>query len=83
LAFVCCAPGAAFVCLIRLGDRVSSWSMAFILSLALAGVVADGMLWTHTWHPVGGYAMLAVPTVAIAVVALFPLGVAAHGARRR
>ena len=72
LAFVCCAPGAAFVCLIRLGDRVSSWAMAFVLSLALAGGLADVMLWTDQWHPIGGYAVLAAPTLATAVLALLP-----------
>jgi hypothetical protein len=72
LAFVCFAPGAAFVCLIRLGDRVSSWAMAFILSVALAGGMADVMLWAGLWHPIGGYAALAVPTVVTSVVALLP-----------
>ncbi|MDT5026097.1 MAG: hypothetical protein QOE61_2523 [Micromonosporaceae bacterium] len=72
LAFVCFAPGAAFTCLIRLGDRVSSWAMAFILSVALAGGLADVMLWTDLWHPIGGYVVLAVPTVATSMLALLP-----------
>ncbi len=70
LPFVCFGPGLAFASLIRLGDWVSSWAMALVLSLALAGVAADAMLWARQWHPLTGYVALAVPTVITAAIAL-------------
>jgi hypothetical protein len=72
LAFVCLGPGAAFVCLVRMGDRISSWAIAFVLSLALGGAVASAMVWSGWWHAAGGYAVLAAPTVIIAALGLWP-----------
>jgi hypothetical protein len=72
LAFAAIGPGAAVACLIQLGDAVSAWAMASVLSVALGGVIADLMVWTHQWHPAGGYLVLAAPTVATAVVVLMP-----------
>jgi hypothetical protein len=70
LAFICLGPGAAFVSLVRMGDAVSSWATAFVLSLALTGAVASIMVWTGWWSAAGGFAVLAVPTTAIAYVVL-------------
>ncbi len=72
LAFVCVGPGAAFVSLVRMGDPVSSWATAFVLSLACNGIVASVMVWTGWWSASGGYAVLALPTVAAAALALWP-----------
>lgn len=72
LAFVCVGPGAAFVSLVRMGDPVSSWATAFVLSLACNGIVASVMVWTGWWSAVGGYAVLALPTVLMAALTLWP-----------
>ena len=68
--FVCLGPGLALVSLVRLGDWVLSWAMAFVVSLALNGAVAAIMLWTRSWSPIDGFAALAFPTVAAAAMAL-------------
>jgi hypothetical protein len=72
LAFVCLGPGAAFVSLVRMGDAVSSWAIAFVLSLALSGALASAMVWTGWWSAPGGFAVLAVPTTVTAALALWP-----------
>jgi hypothetical protein len=72
LAFVAFGPGAAFVSAVRLGDAVSSWAMALVVSLALSGAVATIMLWFAIWNPVGGYAAIAIPSALVAAAVLLP-----------
>jgi len=72
LLFVCLAPGAAVLSVFRLGDRISAWALAFVLSLAVTGVVADVMLWTKTWRPAEGYFVLIGLSTVTAVIALWP-----------
>src|SRR2546423_2676769 len=66
LLFALLAPGAAVLSKVRLGDAVTSWAMAFLLSVALFALVSVGMVWTRLWYPYVGLLLLAVPTVGVA-----------------
>src|SRR5262245_11422571 len=72
LGFVAFGPGAAFVSAVRLGDAVSSWALALVVSLAIGGASATVMLWFSIWNPVAGYAALAIPSALVAAAVLLP-----------
>jgi O-antigen/teichoic acid export membrane protein len=70
LLFAFLAPGAGVLSLVRLGDAVASWAMAYLLSISLFALVAVSMVWARLWYPYAALLLLAVPTVALSGRAL-------------
>lgn len=54
--FVC--PGMSFVRLLHLHDRVAEWSLAIALSFTLDALTAGAMIYSGTWSPPIGLAVL-------------------------
>ncbi len=59
IAYACVGPGAAVVCQLRVGDRVTAWASTLMLSLAGFAAVAVAMVWTDLWYPTAGFTALA------------------------
>jgi hypothetical protein len=60
IGYVLMVPGLACVRLVRLPNRLAELALAVGLSLALAVVVAQAMIYLHVWSPVLGIAMLVI-----------------------
>jgi hypothetical protein len=68
IAYVMTVPGLACVRLARLSDRLAELALGVGLSLALAVVVAQAMIYSKLWSPTLGIAILVV-TASIAAAA--------------
>jgi hypothetical protein len=60
--FLLVCPGLAYVPLLHIRDNSSQWTLAIAMSLAIDAVVAAIMLYTGSWSPNGGLAVLMVIT---------------------
>ncbi|OLB81909.1 MAG: hypothetical protein AUI14_01615 [Actinobacteria bacterium 13_2_20CM_2_71_6] len=72
LLFAFAGPGAAVLSQVKLGDAVTSWAMAFLLSISLFALVSVAMVWSRLWYPYVGLLLLAVPTAVLSAHALAP-----------
>jgi len=50
-AYALVGAGCAVMCHVRVADRVVSWALAVVLSLAADGLLAAAMIWAADWHP--------------------------------
>ncbi len=60
IAYVMTVPGLACVRLARLPDRLAEFALAVGLSLALAVIVAQAMIYLRVWSPTLGIVILTV-----------------------
>ena len=63
LMFVLFAPGTAATRWMRVGDALTTVTLALAMSLAIGGVVAGTMIYAGAWSPVGGLTVLVLLTL--------------------
>jgi len=76
LVFLATAPAAGFVRMLRLTDRVAELVVTIAASFALDTMVAEAMVYSHTWSAAAGFGVLAG-------IGLLGAGLAARGQGRR
>ena len=66
LWFLVVCPGMAYVRLLRLGNAVTTWTLAVALSFGINSLIAMVMVYTGWWRPEHGLAvLLAVTSVGV------------------
>ena len=63
LMFILFAPGTAATQWMRVGDTLTTVTLALAMSLAIGGVVAGTMIYAGAWSPVGGLTVLVLLTL--------------------
>jgi len=63
LWFLLVCPGLAFVRLLRLDDWFAQCTLAIAVSTALGVVLAEGMIYSHRWNPIGALLVLAALSI--------------------
>jgi hypothetical protein len=65
--FLIACPGMAYIRMLRLNDRLSSWVLTIALSLALDGLVAMTLVFTGLWS-------VEIGVIALITITLLGLG---------